>query len=140
MVQAARAGRQKEAAVAEEMVEGELKKLCEHEQQLGVVPTIKLLRARFLEVAEAEVQRTLPRLNGLSEKDAHTIHAMAEAMVNKLLHVPLMKLKTEARENPETELASMVHALFDLHEQHDSAAPSASAMTDELAAAREGKR
>jgi glutamyl-tRNA reductase len=113
VVQAARAGRHKEAVEAEAMVEAELKRLRELELSLGVVPTIKLLRGRFLEIAQAEVQRTLPRLS--SERDVQAAQAMAEAIVNKLLHVPLTKLKKEARENPDSELAAVVRGLFDLH-------------------------
>lgn len=113
-----RAGRAREAAEAEALVEAELKRYQEHELSLGVVPTIKLLRGRFLEVAQAELERTLPRLSGLSERDRQTVQAMAEAMVNKLLHAPLTKLKQEAREHPDSELAATVRALFDLHTGH----------------------
>jgi glutamyl-tRNA reductase len=113
VVQAARAGRQKEAVEAEAMVEAELKRLRELEQSLGVVPTIKLLRGRFLEIALAEAQRTAGKLT--NERDAQAVQAMAEAIVNKLLHQPLTKLKQEARNNPDTELAAMVRTLFDLH-------------------------
>jgi glutamyl-tRNA reductase len=113
VVQAARAGRQKEALEAEAMVESELKHLRELEQSLGVVPTIKLLRGRFLEIAQAEVQRSAGKLS--SERDVQAAQAIAEAIVNKLLHQPLTKLKQEARNNPDTELAAMVRALFDLH-------------------------
>jgi glutamyl-tRNA reductase len=113
VVQAARAGRQKEALEAEALVESELKRLREIEQSLGVVPTIKLLRTRFLEIAQAEVQRSANKLS--SERDLQAAQAIAEAIVNKLLHQPLTKLKQEARNNPDTELAAMVRALFDLH-------------------------
>ena len=56
-----RAQRQSEAVEAEAMVDAELKRFHEHELSLGAVPTIKLLRARFLEVALAEVERTAAR-------------------------------------------------------------------------------
>jgi glutamyl-tRNA reductase len=117
VVQQNRAQRRSEAAAGEEMVEAELKRFVEHEQSLGVVPTIKLLRGRFLEVARAEVERTLGKLS-TSERDRQVIEAMAEAIVNKLLHVPLTKLKEEARDNPDSELAATVRALFDLHTGH----------------------
>jgi glutamyl-tRNA reductase len=113
VVEAARAGRQKEALEAEAMVEAELKRLRELEQSLGVVPTIKLLRGRFLEIAQAEVQRSAGKLS--SERDVQAAQAIAEAIVNKLLHQPLTRLKQEARNNPDTELAAMVRVLFDLH-------------------------
>ena len=113
-----RAQRASEADEAEAIVEAELKRYQEHELSLGVVPTIKLLRGRFLEVARAEVERTLPRLGGADERDRQAIEAMAEAIVNKLLHGPLTKLKREAADNPDSELASTVRALFDLHTGH----------------------
>ena len=89
-----RAARASEAAEAEAMVDAELKRYHEHELSLGAVPTIKLLRARFLEVALAEVER----IGGaqLGDKDRAAMQAMAEAIVNKLLHVPLTKLKKDA--------------------------------------------
>jgi glutamyl-tRNA reductase len=118
IVAQARAARQREADEAEAMVADELKKYVEHEVALGVVPTIKLLRGRFLEVAQAEVERTLPRLSALGERDRAAVQAMAEAIVNKLLHVPLTKLKAEARTNPDSELAAQVRGLFDLHTGH----------------------
>jgi glutamyl-tRNA reductase len=113
-----RAGRAREANEAEALVEAELKRYQDYELSLGVVPTIKLLRGRFLEVARAELERTLPRLAGASDRDRQTVQAMAEAIVNKLLHVPLTKLKQEAREHPDSELAAMVRGLFDLHTGH----------------------
>jgi glutamyl-tRNA reductase len=113
-----RAQRASEAAEAEAMVTAELQRYQEHELSLGVVPTIKLLRGRFLEVAQAEAERTLSRMGAANERDRQTVTAMAEAIVNKLLHVPLTKLKKEARDNPDSELAAMVRALFDLHTGH----------------------
>jgi glutamyl-tRNA reductase len=118
IVSQARAARQREASEAEAMVEDELKRYVEHEVSLGVVPTIKLLRGRFLEVAQAEVERTMAKLSAASERDRAAVQAMAEAIVNKLLHVPLTKLKAEARTNPESELAAQVRGLFDLHTGH----------------------
>jgi glutamyl-tRNA reductase len=110
-----RAQRATQAHEAEAMVEVELKRYHEHELSLGVVPTIKLLRGRFLEVAMAEVERTAA---AVGERDRAKLEAMAQAIVNKLLHVPLTKLKKEAAERPDSELPAIVRALFDLHTGH----------------------
>ncbi|MCU1277809.1 MAG: glutamyl-tRNA reductase, partial [bacterium] len=104
-----------EAAEAEAMVDAELKRYHEHELSLGAVPTIKLLRGRFLEIAMAEVERTVARVG---DEDRAAMQAMAEAIVNKLLHVPLTKLKKEAADHPDSELPALVRALFDLHTGH----------------------
>jgi glutamyl-tRNA reductase len=113
-----RAGRDREALEAARILDEELARFLAIEASLGVVPTIKLLRSRFLEVAVAEVERTLPRLSSLSEKEREHVHQLAEAIVNKLLHKPLTVLKKEAQENPDSELAATVRALFDLHTGH----------------------
>ena len=111
-----RAQRAGEAAEAEAMVDAELQRYQQHELSLGAVPTIKLLRARFLEVALAEVERTAARVGGGADRAA--LQAMAEAIVNKLLHVPLTKLKKDAADHPDSELPAVVRALFDLHTGH----------------------
>ena len=113
-----RAARAKEAEEAEAMVEEELKRYAEHEGSLGVVPTIKLLRGRFTDIARAEIERTMPKLGALGDRDRAAVQQMADAIINKLLHGPLTKLKEEARQRPDSELAATVRALFDLHTGH----------------------
>lgn len=118
VVDSNRAGRAREAEEAERLVDDELKKLQELELQLGVVPTIKLLRGRFLEVALAEVERTLGHLQTADERDRAQVRKLAEAIVGKLLHTPMTVLKREAQDNPESALAQTVRDLFDLHTGH----------------------
>ncbi len=76
-------------------------------------PTIKELRERFLLIAQAELDKTRPRLE-LSEKDEKTLEAMVNAMVKKLLHRPITELKASS-EGPETAaLIAATRKLFDL--------------------------
>lgn len=118
VVEQNRAGRRREADQAIAVIDDELGRFQALEQSLGVVPTIKLLRQRFLDVAKAEAERTLGKLQSASERDRQQVRILAEAIVNKLLHTPLTVLKREAAANPESELADMVRALFDLHTGH----------------------
>ncbi|MGZ3405367.1 MAG: glutamyl-tRNA reductase, partial [Polyangia bacterium] len=104
-----------EATQAEAMVDAELKRYQEHELSLGAVPTIKLLRGRFLEIAMAEVERSAGRAGG---GDRAAMQAMAEAIVNKLLHGPMTKLKKDAADHPDSQLPALVRTLFDLHTGH----------------------
>ena len=47
------------------------------------------------------------------------MQAMAEAIVNKLLHTPLTKLKKDAAERPDSELPALVRgALRPAHRPH----------------------
>src|SRR5262249_44962841 len=93
-----RAGRAREAEQAEALVSAELLRFQAESRVQGVVPTIKALRAHFLDVARAEAQRAIAKLQGATERDrAHQVVAqLAESIVNKLLHAPLTALKREA--------------------------------------------
>jgi glutamyl-tRNA reductase len=105
-----RAGREREAQQAFSILDEELERYRAVQATLGVVPTIKLLRGRFLELAQAEAERA--KVAGATKEE---LQRFAEALVNKLLHKPLTVLKKEAQDNPDSELAATVRALFDLH-------------------------
>ena len=57
---------------------------------------IRALRAHFAGIAAAEAERTLGKLHDLDPRTRHGVEAMAQAIVNKLLHAPTMALKDEA--------------------------------------------
>ncbi len=80
----------------------------------------------------AEIERTLPRLGSLDDKDRRTLEAMADAVVNKLLHHPLMELKRRADGTDNALLIDATRRLFDL-----DAAPSPDAATEEERGAAE---
>jgi glutamyl-tRNA reductase len=101
----------REATLAEGIVTEEVERYRRAESARGVVPTIKALRERFLEVAHAEAQRTLGRLNGASDRDRREVEMLAESIVNKLLHPPLTVLKRQAESEV---LVDAVRALFEL--------------------------
>ncbi|HKA91696.1 MAG TPA: glutamyl-tRNA reductase [Haliangiales bacterium] len=91
-----RKGRDAEAQSAERIVEAETAQFLSWLRAQGVVPTIKDLRERFLGVAAAEAERTLGVLGArLDAGGQAAVRQMAEAIVAKLLHTPLMALKTE---------------------------------------------
>lgn len=59
-------------------------------------PTIAAVRESWRAVMEAEVDRTLSRLNGVNDRDREEVRAMAERIVNKLLHQPMREVRTAA--------------------------------------------
>ncbi len=91
-----RKGRDAEAQSAERIVEAETAQFLSWLRAQGVVPTIKDLRERFMGVAVAEAERTLASLGGRIDAAGQAmVRQMAEAIVAKLLHTPLMALKTD---------------------------------------------
>ena len=79
------------------------------------------LRKRFGQVAEEELQRALPRLEGVSQSDRAVLEAMGKSLVNKLLHQPLTQLKADAGEPDGAFLIDAVRRLFALAEEEPRA-------------------
>jgi glutamyl-tRNA reductase len=85
--------RRREATKVERIVEEGVERFVDWQRGLGVVPTVAALRARAESVRDAELKRTIKRLNGLSPEQRHSVEAMATALVKKLLHDPISRLK-----------------------------------------------
>jgi glutamyl-tRNA reductase len=92
-VEQGRNNRKQEVSKVEQIVEDGVRRFSDWLRARGVVPTVSDLRRYADTVREEELQRTLKRLNGLSPKDRAAIEAMAGALVKKLLHDPIGKLK-----------------------------------------------
>ena len=93
-----RSERQRAAAQAEAIIDEELRRARERVATADVTPVIKALRKKAEGIAQAEVARVLPRLAGLADRDRALVSGLADAIVNKLLHEPLMALKRGAVE------------------------------------------
>jgi len=65
---------------------------------MEVVPTVAAIRAKAEMVRQAELEKALKRLGGLSEKELQTIEALSSAIVNKMLHGPTERLKRVSSE------------------------------------------
>lgn len=84
--------RRQEVARAEAIVDGDVRAYMDWLGSLEVVPTVAALRARAEAVRAAEVERTLPKM-AMSAADRKRVDAMTAAIVKKLLHAPIARLK-----------------------------------------------
>jgi glutamyl-tRNA reductase len=117
--------RRREADAAERIVEAEVGEFEAWRRTLNLTPTIASLRERFRTIVRAELERTLPRLPSLTEREQKSLDAMAEAIVNKLLHQPLTQLK-RGQSGPEAAaLIAATQRLFDLTDEAPAVAVSA---------------
>ncbi|MCG8424939.1 MAG: glutamyl-tRNA reductase [Proteobacteria bacterium] len=122
--------RAREAELAERIIAGEVEQFDKWLRSQRVVPTIRSLREHFIQVARAEVDRTLKALDGdhNPKEREKAIRRLGDVIVNKLLHAPLTALK--AGDNEETEaLVEATNRLFPLDSDRDNG-------EDEHAAAR----
>lgn len=63
---------------------------------LKAVPTIISIRKRFYEIKCIELEKALKKLGDISEREREIIEVMASAIIGKILHHPVTRLKTEA--------------------------------------------
>ena len=110
------AGRRSEAERAESIVAAEAAKFHEWQASLDVVPAIASLRARAEEIREAELAKAESVLGRLDESQRKAIDSLTSGIVNKLLHLPTVRLKQAAAAADGVVYAEAVRHLFGLGE------------------------
>jgi glutamyl-tRNA reductase len=106
------AGRRREAERAEAIVADEAERFREWQASLDVVPAIASLRARAEEIREAELERA--KLSGAERRAAESVTA---AVLNKLLHLPTIRMKQAAAAADGVIYADAVRHLFGLEDE-----------------------
>jgi glutamyl-tRNA reductase len=96
---------------AETIVAEETARLEAWWESLRVVPTITALRGRAEAIRRGELARSLGKMPDLSERERERIEALTAAIVNKLLHEPIQRLK---QPGAGAQYAALVHDLFAL--------------------------
>jgi glutamyl-tRNA reductase len=108
--------RRREAERAEAIVAAEAEKFHEWHASLDVVPAIASLRARAEEIREAELQKAESLLGRLDEGQRRAVEAVTAQIVNKLLHLPTVRMKQAAAAADGVLYAEAVRHLFGLGE------------------------
>jgi len=114
VVEASLAGRRAEAARAERVVAAEADSFHEWQASLAVVPAIASLRARAEEIRAAELAKAEGRLGALSDSERRIVESVTTQIVNKLLHLPTVRLKQAAAAADGLVYADVVRHLFGL--------------------------
>jgi glutamyl-tRNA reductase len=106
--------RAREAQRAEALVDREVAKFETRLGDVAVIPTIVSLRERLEEIRLAEVRKALARLPDAAPETRAALEAMSTAIVNKILHVPITKLRESSRAGAHRSWLALVHELFGL--------------------------
>jgi glutamyl-tRNA reductase len=114
VVAATLAGRRSEATRAEAIVAAEAEQFREWQASLDVVPAIASLRARAEEIRDRELERVRGKL---SDAERRTLESVTARIVDKLLHVPTVRLKEAAAGAQGAQYAATVRHLFGLREE-----------------------
>ena len=106
------AGRRREGERAEAIVAEEAERFRDWHASLDVVPAIASLRARAEEIREAELRRAK-----LSDSERRAAESVTAAVLNKLLHLPTIRMKEAAAAADGVIYADAVRHLFGLEDE-----------------------
>lgn len=104
----------REAQKAETLLEREVAKFAARALDLEVVPTIVSLRERLEAIRRGEVEKAFSGLPDADPETRQAIEAMSQAIVNKILHTPIVKLREFSRSGHGRRWTEVVHELFGL--------------------------
>jgi glutamyl-tRNA reductase len=111
--------RQKEAELANEIIEEEIETFQTWLRSIDVVPTIVAIREKAEEMRAAELEKTFSKMGELSEKQKKQVEALSQSIVNKLLHHPLIALKKAAGDPEASSNIESARVLFGVDEKEE---------------------
>ena len=109
-----KAERDKEAVRAERIVTEETLKFMLWLGSMEITPTIVALREKANEVCQAELAKTLIQLKNLSPREEKSLEKMTASIANKLLHNPILYLKSNDEPEEKRRKLAMTRKMFGL--------------------------
>lgn len=116
VVQINKSERDKEAVKAARIVDEETLKFARWFDSLAVTPTILALRQKIDDIGQVELAKTLARMPDMTPAERDSMTKMITAVTAKILHDPLMYLKSEScagRDNSDLKVTT-VREIFGL--------------------------
>jgi glutamyl-tRNA reductase len=111
-------GRAGEVDKAERIVDEEVAGFLRWLDSLDQVPTIVALRERLDEIRRVEIEKSLrTSLKELSDRQRQAIDDMTSAMIGKILHGPISRLKKPSDDNEEALYIAALKKLFGLDDK-----------------------
>ena len=132
--------REKDAQHAERIVDEELVSVNDWLRSLEVVPTIATLREAVEGIRKSELERLSNKLTGLTEEQRAQVDMLTASIVNKILHMPTVRMKEAAGRSECYLYVDAVRTLFDLSgggSEEDAAAGEGSGVGASSAGARD---
>jgi len=108
--------RKAELPKAESIIEDEVDKFWRWYSGLRAVPFIKQLRDRAENMRRAELERTLARLDHLSEADVESVERLTKDLLQKLLHQPTARMRAAAEDGRQHDILEAARYLFGIEE------------------------
>ena len=115
--------RMHEAERAEVIISEEMAAFEAWLDSMEVVPTVAAIRSKAEAIRQAELEKAIKRLGGLSEKELKTVEALTGSIVNKMLHGPTNRLKQIAAEKDGYEYVEAARVLYGLDSNPEGKSP-----------------
>jgi glutamyl-tRNA reductase len=115
--------RMHEAELAEVIIAEEMQAFESWLESMEVVPTVAAIRSKAEAIRQAELEKAIKRLGGLSEKELATVDALTASIVNKMLHGPTQRLKQVATEKDGYTYVEAARMLYGLDNNPDGKSP-----------------
>ena len=93
VVDSHQSARELAALEAEKIISKEMDLFKDWHNSLSVLPTIAALQQRGEEIKSTLLNQAMPKLEGISPKQEKVIRALANSIINNLLHTPITTLK-----------------------------------------------
>ena len=106
--------RAREAQRAEALVDREVTKFSARLRDVEVIPTIVSLRERLESIRASELRRALARVPDAPAETREAMEALSSAIVNKIMHAPITKLRESGRAGLGRSWTTLVQELFGL--------------------------
>lgn len=106
--------RRNEAVKADKIVDEEIANFLKWLNSQFVTPTIVALKQRGETIKNAELEKALNKLGDISDRDRNIVNSLAHAIVNALLHEPVVNLKKYALTNHGHLYTEILQNLFNL--------------------------
>lgn len=110
-----RGARQEELKKAAAILEEETNRFSCWLNSLEAEPTIRALAQWADQVRQSELKRSIQKLKGLSEKERQTLEAMTKAIVSKLLHRPISRIREQGGKEGSAGYLEVARELFGLN-------------------------
>jgi glutamyl-tRNA reductase len=96
------------------MIEDALIEFEKWRTECTAVQDIVMFRDKVEQIRKTEVDTYLKKMSALNERDKNLIEAMSQAVVNKILHLPTVRLKEAAADGTSRRHADSLRYLFGL--------------------------
>jgi len=117
VVEMNRAEREREAVKAQRIVEEETLKFDRWQNNMTVTPTIMAMRRKADDICRQELGKTLSKLD-LDDNDRKKVEKLTQAISAKLLHDPLIYLKSDSCRGGDDARVDIIRTIFGLEDDN----------------------